>query len=93
MGMSNATPIKLFPVDSYDMKSMPFKFGNDIFIIFEMPRSSLQRPIDKNNISLLFRPSVIRGPWAIADGLNWRRKSTLSGTPALGEKINLQRSE
>ena len=42
---------------------MSFKFGNDIFIIFEMPRSSYQRLIDKNNISLLFRPSVIRGPW------------------------------
>ena len=61
--MSNATPIKLFPVDSYDLKSMSFKFGNDIFIIFEMPGSSYQRPVGKNNISLLFRPSVIRGPW------------------------------
>ena len=63
--MSNATPIKLFPVDSYDLKSMSFKFGNDIFIIFEMPESSYQRPVGKNNISLLFRPSVIRGPWII----------------------------
>ena len=62
VGMSNATPIKLFPVDSYDLKSMSFKFGNDIFIIFEMPGSSYQRPVGKNNISLLFRPSVIRGP-------------------------------
>ena len=62
MGMSNATPIKLFPVDSYDLKSMSFKFGNDIFIIFEMPGSSYQRLIGKINISLLFRPSVIRGP-------------------------------
>ena len=66
MGMSNATPIKLFPVDSYDLKSMSFKFGNDIFIIFEMPGSSYQRPVGKNNISLLFRPSVIRGPCSIA---------------------------
>ena len=35
---SNATPTKLFDVDSYDLKSMSFKFGNDIFIGFEMPR-------------------------------------------------------
>ena len=26
-----------FSVDSYDLKSMSFKFGNDIFITFEMP--------------------------------------------------------
>ena len=52
-------------LDSYDMKSMSFNFGVDIFIIFEMPRSSYQRPVDKNNISLLFRPSVIRGPWIV----------------------------
>ena len=35
MGISNATPLS---VDFYDLKSMSFKFGNDIFIIFEMPR-------------------------------------------------------
>ena len=63
VGMSKATPIKLFSVDSYDLKSMSFKFSNDIFIIFEMPGSSYQRPIAKNNVSLLFRPFVIRGPW------------------------------
>ena len=28
---------KLFSVDSYDLKSMPFKFGNAIFKTFEMP--------------------------------------------------------
>ena len=36
---SNATPTNLFSIDSYDLKSMSFKFGNDIFINFEMPRS------------------------------------------------------
>ena len=46
---SNVTPIKLFSVDSYDLKSMSFKFGNDIFITFEMP-------FWKINILLLFRP-------------------------------------
>ena len=30
-----------------------------------MPGSSYQRPVDKNNISFPFRPSVIRGPWLI----------------------------
>ena len=38
---------------------MPFKFGNDIFIIFEMPRSSFLKSIGKMNISLLFRPSAL----------------------------------
>ena len=42
---------------------MSFKFGYDTFIIFEMPGSYYQRPNGKINISLLFRPSVIRGPW------------------------------
>jgi hypothetical protein len=34
------------------------KFGNDMFIIFEMPGSSYQRPGGKNYISLLFCPCV-----------------------------------
>ena len=40
VGRSNATPTKLFSVNFYDLKSMSFKFGNDIFIILDMPRSS-----------------------------------------------------
>ena len=63
VGSSNANHIKLFSVDSYDLKSMSLKFGNDKLITFEMARSSYQRPCLKFNISLLFRPSVIRGPW------------------------------
>ena len=55
---SNATPFQLFSVDSYDLKSMSFKFGNDIFIIFEMPRLSLLMSVGKMNILLLFRPSA-----------------------------------
>ena len=55
-------PSNLFSVDFYDLKTMSFIFGDDIFIIFEMPGSSYQRPVGKINISLLFRPSVIRGP-------------------------------
>ena len=35
---SNATPTNFFSIDSYDLKSMSFKFGNDTFITFEMPR-------------------------------------------------------
>ena len=49
-------------VNSYDLKSLSFKFDNDIFITFEMPGSSYKRPVGKIHISLLFRPSVIRGP-------------------------------
>ena len=63
VGRSNATPTKKFSVDSYDLKFMSFKFGNDIFITYEMPGSSYSRPVDKIHISLQFRPSVIRGPW------------------------------
>ena len=55
---SNATPFKLFSVDFYDLKSKSFKFGNDIFIIFEMPKSSFLMSVGKMNISLLFRPSA-----------------------------------
>ena len=62
VGRSSATPTKLFSVDSYDLKSMSFKFGNDIFITFEMPGVAYSRPVDKFHISLQFRPSVIRGP-------------------------------
>ena len=32
-GRSITTPIKLFSVDFYDLKSMSFKFGNDTFSI------------------------------------------------------------
>ena len=41
---SNANSAKLLSVDSYDLKFMSFKFGNDIFVTFEMERSSYQRP-------------------------------------------------
>jgi hypothetical protein len=34
VGRSNATPTNFFSVDSYDLKFMSFKFGNDIFITF-----------------------------------------------------------
>ena len=40
-----------FSVDANDLKSMSFKFGNDIFINFEMPRSSYLMHIWKINIS------------------------------------------
>jgi hypothetical protein len=44
------------------MKSMSYKFGDGIFITFEMPRVAYNRPICKISTSFLFRPSVIRGP-------------------------------
>ena len=62
---SNATPTNFFSVDSYDVKPLSSKFGNDTFITFEMPQVSYRRPVGKMNISLLFRPSVTRGPWLI----------------------------
>jgi hypothetical protein len=31
-------PPNFFSVSSYDLKFMSFKFGNDIFVTFEMPR-------------------------------------------------------
>ena len=51
VGRNNATPTKLFSVDSYDLKSMSFKFGNDILITFEMPRSSFLMSFWKINVS------------------------------------------
>jgi hypothetical protein len=53
---SNATPFKLLSVDFYDLKSTSFKFGNNVFFFFEMPRSSFLMFVGK--ISLLFRPSA-----------------------------------
>ena len=63
VGRSDATPTIFFSVYSSDLKIMSFKFGNDIFITFEMPGVAYSRPVDKIHISLQFRPSVIRGPW------------------------------
>ena len=53
--MSNATPTKLFSVDFYDLNTESFKFGDDIFITFEMPESSYKMPFWKIIIPLLFR--------------------------------------
>jgi hypothetical protein len=44
IGRSDATPNKLFFVDSFDMISMSYKFGDGIFITFEMPRVAYNRP-------------------------------------------------
>ena len=62
VGRSNSNPIKFVSVDSYDLKSRSFKFGNDTFITFEMPKVAYIMSVGKINISLLFRPSVIRNP-------------------------------
>ena len=56
VGRSIAIPTKLFSVDSYDLKAVSFKFGNDIFITFEMPRVAYIMSFRKINILLLFRP-------------------------------------
>ena len=47
-GRSDATPTNFFSVDSYDLKSMSFKFGNDIFITFEMPGVASVGPLTKS---------------------------------------------
>ena len=60
---SDGTATNFFSVDSYDLMSLSFKFGNDTFVTFEMPRVPYRRPIVNMNILLIFRPSVIRGPW------------------------------
>ena len=65
-------PPNFFFVNSYDLKSMSLKFGNDIFINFEMPRYLYFKMIIwKMSISVLFRPSVIRGPWSIAKTIEY----------------------
>ena len=56
VGRSNATPIKLFSVDSYDLNTKSFKFDNDIFINVEMPRSFYIMYFWKIRILLPFRP-------------------------------------
>ena len=63
VGRSNGTTTNFFSVDSNDLMSLSFKFGNDTFVTFEMPRVSYRRPVGKMNILLLFRPSVIRSHW------------------------------
>ena len=62
---SNANSNKLLSVDSYDLKFMSFKFGNDIFITFEMPRSSFLMILWKNPFRCYSLLSVIRGPCTI----------------------------
>ena len=72
VGRNDATPTKFISVDSNNLKSMSFKFGNDIFITYEMPGVAYSRPVDKIHISLQFHPSVIRGPcFSIHSKIGW----------------------
>ena len=57
VGRSDATPTNFFSVDSNNLKSMSFKFGNDIFVTFEMLGVAYSMSFDKIHISLQFRPS------------------------------------
>ena len=52
VGRSDATPIISFSVEFFDLKFLSFKFGNDTFIIFLMPRVSYNRLDRKIYISL-----------------------------------------
>ena len=57
--------------------------SNDTFFTFEMLGSSYLMSFWKMNISLLFRPSVIRGPWAIPIVHKYRLLSILFVIPIL----------
>ena len=56
------------------LKSRSFKFSNDTFITFEMSKEAYRMSVGKINISLLFRPSVIRGPWMVSSRKLHNRK-------------------
>ena len=60
VGRYNDTSTKHFSIDSYNLKSLLFQFGNDIFITFEIPsiRIVYNRLVSKINILLLFCPTV-----------------------------------
>ena len=49
-------PTSFFFVDSFDLRSMSFKFGNYIFITFEISSVAYIMTFRKISISLLFRP-------------------------------------
>ena len=49
---------KTFYSNSYDQKTMSFKFSKNIFIAFEMPRNHC-RPFWKTNNSFLFHPFAL----------------------------------
>ena len=51
-------PPNFFSVDSYDLKSMSFKFGNAIFIAFKNAKVILPNVRWQIYILLLFRPSA-----------------------------------
>ena len=40
-------PLNFCFVNSYDLKFMSFKFGNDIFVTFEMPRAAYTMILQK----------------------------------------------
>ena len=40
-------PPNVFSVNSFDLKLMSFKFGNDIFVTFEMPRAAYTMILQK----------------------------------------------
>jgi hypothetical protein len=50
---------RVFSVDSYDLKTMSFKFSNAIFITFEMQGSFYKRPVGKINNSVPFSSEVL----------------------------------
>ena len=54
----------LFFVDLYDLKSLSFKFGKEIIIDFEMPRSSyiIHNPLLENQHFVAIPSIFFRGP-------------------------------
>ena len=64
VGRSNATSTKCFSVESYKSELHIITILQGYLFWFRNAKVKLpQRPIGKMNISLLFRPSVIKGPW------------------------------
>ena len=70
---------KLFSVDFFETKILPFKFGNDIFITFE--NAKVQRPFCKINVSSFFSPVLEpsltkwvsrRQPWTMSGRMKYR---------------------
>jgi hypothetical protein len=87
-------PPNFFLLIFYDLKSMSFKFGYDIFITFEMPGVAYSRAVDKIHISLQFRPSVIRVPCSVSYfllsliGLSKSCSTKKNSAPPDGAKCN-----
>ena len=72
VGRSDATPTNFFSVDSNNLKSMSFKFGNDIFITFEMPGVAYSPPVYLHSIFEISSVTRIFFNFKISSLKNWK---------------------